>query len=138
MPTPVLSQLVLPVKDETTGNVTNVTFNIQGGSSSPEASGFGYGTCSTAYITAAKEVTLSDFVLTKNGIVSVTFTNAVPSSATLNVNSTGAKAIHHRGSAIANNVIFGGDTATFIYDGTYFNLIAIDRTPAVSNSTVTF
>ena len=136
MPTPTLSQLVLPVKDPDTGVVTNVTFNLQGGSSSPEASGFGYGTCSTAYITTAKEVTLSNFVLTTNGIVSVTFVNAVPSSATLNVNNTGAKAIHHRGAAIANNVIFEGDTATFIYDGTYFNLIAIDRTPTVSNSKV--
>lgn len=140
MPTPKLSQLVLPVKDPTTGEITNITFDISGsgGSSSPEASGFGYGTCSTAYITTAKEVTLSDFVLTKNGIVSVTFANAVPSGATLNVNGTGAKDIHHKGVSIANNVIFGGDTATFIYDGTYFNMIAIDRTPTVSSNKVTF
>ena len=132
-----ISQFTLPVRDASTGNVTNVTFNLPG-STSPEENGFGYGTCSTAYITTAKEVTLSSFNLKKNGIVSVTFTNAVPSNATLNVNSTGAKAIYHRGAALLNNVIMQGDTATFIYDGTHFNLIAIDRLPAVNNSTATF
>ena len=133
----IISQFTLPVRNATTGEIENQTFNLPG-SSTPEGNGFGYGTCSTAYITTAKEATLSNFVLKTNGIVSITFTNAVPSNATLNVNSTGAKAIHHRGAAIANNIIFGGDTVTFIYDGTYFNLIAIDRLPTVSNDTATF
>jgi len=133
---PNLSQMVLPVKDATTGEITLQTFNIIGGGSSPESSGFGYGTCSTAYINTAKEATLSNFVLTKNGIISITFDNSVPANSTLNVNSTGAKAIHHKCAALASNVIFGGDTVTFIYDGTYFNLIAIDRVPSVSNNKV--
>ena len=128
-----ITKFVLPVKS---GNVVqNVEYDLP--TYSPEALGFGYGVCSTAYITPEKAVSITDFVLTKNGIVSVTFNNAVPSSATLNVNSTGAKAVHHKGAALANNVIFAGDTATFIYDGTYYNLIALDRTPTVSNNTVT-
>lgn len=128
-----ITKFILPVK---TGNVVeNVEYDLP--SSSPETLGFGYGVCSTAYITPEKAVSITGFDLTKNGIVSVTFSNAVPSSATLNVNSTGAKALHHRGAALANNVIFAGDTATFIYDGTYFNLIALDRIPTVSNETVT-
>ena len=131
-----LSQLTLPVRDSITGETTNVTYDLKDGSSGPEEKGFGYGTCSTAYITTAKVVTLEGFVLKKNGIVSVTFTNAVASNATLNVNNTGAKAIHHKGAALANNIILAGDTVTFIYDGTYFNLIAIDRIPVVSNKTI--
>ena len=128
-----ITKFILPVK---TGNaVQNVEYDLP--TSSPETLGFGYGVCSTAYITPEKAVAITGFDLTKNGIVSVTFNNAVPSSATLNVNTTGAKAIHHRGAALANNVIFAGDTATFIYDGTYFNLIALDRIPTVSNETVT-
>ena len=128
-----ITKFVLPVK---TGSVIeNVEYDLP--TYSPETLGFGYGVCSTAYITPEKAVSITDFVLTKNGIVSVTFNNAVPSSAALNVNSTGAKAVHHKGAALANNVIFAGDTATFIYDGTYYNLIALDRTPTVSNNTVT-
>lgn len=130
-----ISQFTLPVRNATTGKIENITYDLPG-SSTPEGNGFGYGTCSTAYITSAKEVSITGFALTKNGIVSVTFENAVASAATLNVNNTGAKAIYHRGAAIANNVILQGDTATFIYDGSHFNLIAIDRIATVSNGSV--
>ena len=126
-----LTKIVLPIK---TGNtVTNMEFDVPG-TSTPEGLGFGYGTCSTAYITVAKEVSITDFVLTKNAIVSITFTNSVPSNATLNINNTGAKALYHKGTALLDNIVFGGDTVTFIFDGAHFNLIAIDRLPALSNS----
>ena len=92
----------------------------------PEALGIGIGACSTAAATAAKEATLQDFVLTKNGIVAVKFTNAVPANATLNVNSTGAKSILFKGLAIVADVIKAGDLATFVYDGTYYQIISID------------
>lgn len=128
-----ISKLILPVK--TGGVIQNIEFDLP--SSSPESLGFGYGVCSTAYITPSKAVSITGYTLTRNGIVSVTFENAVPSSAALNVNNEGAKPIYHRGAAIMNNVIFAGDTATFIYDGTKYNLIALDRTPTVSNKTVT-
>ena len=89
--------------------------------------GQGYGTCTTAEATTAKVVTLSNYSLTVGGIVSVKFTYAVPASATMNINSRGAKNIFYRGSAITANVIKAGDIATFIYDGTQYHIISIDR-----------
>ena len=94
----------------------------------PQSLGFGYGSCSTEAATVAKEVTISGFTLTTNGYVSVKFTNDVPSSATLNISSTGAKSIYYGGQAISANVIGGGDIATFVYDGTNYVLVAIDHT----------
>ena len=89
--------------------------------------GQGYGTCSTAEATAAKVVTLSSYSLTTGGVVSVKFTYAVPASATMNINSKGAKAIYHKGAAIKAGVINAGDTATFIYNGTYYHLLSVDN-----------
>ena len=92
-----------------------------------ESLGNGYGTCATEAATTAKVVTLSNYVLKTNGIVSVKFTYAVPASATMNINSKGAKNIYYKGAAITAGVIKAGDVATFIYDGTQYQLIAIDR-----------
>jgi hypothetical protein len=93
---------------------------------SPATLGQGYGTCSTAADTAAKVVTLSNYALVTGGIVSVKFTNAVPASATMNINSRGAKNIYYKGAAITAGVIQAGDVATFIYSGQY-HLISINR-----------
>lgn len=104
----------------------------------PQALGFGYGTCSTSANTTAKTATLSGYSLITNGIVSIKFTYAVPASATLNINSKGAKSIYHRGSALKANIINAGDIATFVYNGSYYHLIAIDKnidTTAKSGST---
>lgn len=89
--------------------------------------GQGYATCSTAASTLAKTAALSSYALSTGGIVAVKFTYAVPASATLNINSKGAKNIFYRGSAITADVIKAGDTATFMYDGTQYQLLAIDR-----------
>ena len=129
-----ISKFRLPVKSGNT--VELIEYDLP--ANSPEVLGFGYGVCSTAYITTAKTVSITDYILTKNAIISITFENAVPSSATLKVNNEDAKALYHRGAALANNVIFAGDTATFIYDGSHFNLIALDRVPTVTNNKVTF
>ena len=103
------------------------TFNDNNTTYSNVALGHGYATCSTAAATAAKTASLSSYALTTGGIVSVNFTNAVPASATLNINSKGAKAIYHKGAAIQAGVIKAGDTATFIYNGTYYHLISLDK-----------
>lgn len=92
-----------------------------------EKLGQGYATCSTAAATAAKAATLSNYVLVKGGVVAVKFDNAVPASATLNISSQGAKNIYYKGVAITANVIQAGDTATFMYDGTQYYLLAVDR-----------
>ena len=116
-------------KAETTGNVpTNTTYwqvlatgidNV-----TPESIGIGYGISSDSG--AARTATLADYVLTPNGLVSVSFASDVPANATLNINSQGAKAIYYRGSALVASVIRGGDTVTFAYDGTRYQVLCID------------
>ena len=93
----------------------------------PEKLGIGIGTCSTAASTTAKEATLSGYELKENGVVAVKFDNAVPASATLNINSKGAKPIYYRGTALVTNVIKAGDTVTFFYNGTNYIVASIDR-----------
>lgn len=93
----------------------------------PKSLGFGYGTCATAEATAAKVVTFSGFSLVDNGFVSVKFTYGVPASATMNINSKGAKSIYWKGSAITDGIIQAGDTATFVYISNIYHLVSIDR-----------
>ena len=100
----------------------------------PAKLGFGYGTCATAAATTAKTVTLSNYVLTTGGYISVKFTYAVPASATLNVNSKGAKSIYYKGSAITAGVIKAGDMATFVYDGSKYHLVSIDVSIDILNA----
>ena len=93
----------------------------------PMALGFGYGTCTTEEDVTAKVVTLTSYVLIKGGMVSVKFANAVPASATLNINGKGAKYIYYHGAKILAGIINANDIATFVYDGTEYQLIAIDN-----------
>lgn len=92
----------------------------------PAKLGIGYGTCTTAEATKAKVSSISNYTLTVGGIVAIKFSHAVPAGSTLNITSKGAKAIYHKGAAIADGVIKAGDTATFVYS-TYYHLISIDR-----------
>lgn len=93
--------------------------------------GQGYGTCSTGEATAAKVVTLSSYVLAVGGIVAVRFSSAVGADATLNINGKGAKPIKMlKGGTYGNisaGVIDADNIATFIYDGTNYNLIAVSK-----------
>lgn len=83
-----------------------------------------YGTCSTAAGTAAKTTTISGFTLYTGVIVSVKFTvTNTASSPTLNVNSTGAKAIYYRGSAISAGYLAANRTYVFVYNGTQWEFI---------------
>lgn len=90
------------------------------------ALGQGYATCDTAAATVAKTAALSSYALTTGGIIAVKFTYNVPASATLNINSKGAKPIYYHNQAITAGVINAGNTATFIYNGSQYHLIAID------------
>ena len=90
-------------------------------------SGQGYGKCETAAATAAKVVTLSNYELNTGGIIAVKFTYDVPASATLNVNSKGAKNIRYKNANIIKGIINAGETATFMYDGSYYHLLSTDR-----------
>lgn len=90
-------------------------------------SGQGYGTCETAAATTAKVVTLSNYELNTGGIIAVKFTYNVPANATLNVNSKGAKNIKYKNANIIAGIINAGETATFMYDGSYYHLLSTDR-----------
>ena len=87
--------------------------------------GNGYGTCTTAEATTAKVGTYSNYTLATGGIVAIKFTYAVPAGSTLNINSKGAKSIYLNGAAIKAGVINAGNIATFIYDGTYYQVISV-------------
>ena len=92
----------------------------------PELLGIGYGVSADTGVGTAKTATLTGYALTVNGLVAVTFADNVPANATLNINSQGAKPIYYRGAAVVANVIRGGDTVTFAYDGTNYNILCID------------
>ena len=81
----------------------------------------GFYTCGTAAATAAKVVAASNYVLTDGGSIKIKFTyaNSV-ASPTLNINSTGAKAIVYNGAVVsATNTWNAGDVVEFYYDHTY-------------------
>ena len=95
--------------------------------------GQGYGTCATAEATAAKIVSLSSYVLTTGGIVAVKFSYGLCASATMNINSKGAKNIFIHGEAVTSDtakMVKAGDIAYFIYDGTQYQFLGTDRTRA--------
>lgn len=81
-----------------------------------------YGTCSTDSTVDAKVVICPDFVLFDGARIQVTFTNANTASApTLNVNSTGAKAIYiNKTVTSSSNLLLwtAGSKMEFVYDGT--------------------
>lgn len=87
---------------------------------------FYYGTCATAAATVAKVVTCSGFVLKTGAAIAVKFTNTnTGASPTLNVNSTGAKAIKQYGSTAANTYHWrAGEVVVFVYDGSYWEMVS--------------
>lgn len=83
-----------------------------------------YGTCSTAAATAAKTVACSSYKLVTGATITVKFTTTnTAASPTLNVNSTGAKAIYYRGAAISAGYLAANRTYMFRYNGTQYELV---------------
>lgn len=94
-----------------------------------------YGSCSTAAGTAAKTVTVDNFSLETGARVAVKFTvTNTAGSPTLNVNSTGAKAIYYKGAAITAGYLAANKVYEFIYNGTQWDLVGDVDT----NTTYTF
>ena len=83
------------------------------------------GTCTTAAGTEAKTVQVADgFALAVGAMVLVVFQNAVTvASATLNVNSTGAKPIYYRGAALGTGLLKAGSSELLRYNGTQWEII---------------
>ena len=98
-----------------------------------------FGTCSTAAGTAAKTATISGFSLVAGAHVTMVFTNGISvASATLNINSTGAKAIKFGGAALKANAIRANARVEMVYDGTDFHVISgAAEAPYVTNANTT-
>ena len=86
-----------------------------------------YATCGTAAATAAKVAATtpgSNFSLETGARITVKFTvTNTAANPTLNVNSTGAKAIYYRGSAISAGYLAANRTYEFVYNGTQYDFI---------------
>jgi hypothetical protein len=121
--------LYAPIQTTVTGNAGSATKlatarTIDGVSFDGSANITHYGECSTAAGTAAKTVSLTSFKLATGAKVAVKFTvTNTAANPTLNVNSTGAKAIMYRGSAISAGYLAANRVYEFVYDGTDYELI---------------
>ena len=93
--------------------------------------GCAFGTCGTSAGTAAKTATISNFLLLKNCRVSIRFDNGMTAtSPTLNINSTGAKAIRLGSAALTPGMVNAGAIVTMVYDGSYWQVTAIQKVTA--------
>ena len=120
-----LSQLTLPVKNTSTGEINDQTFNLPIGDT-------WVGTCESAASEQHKVVTVDNgFVLKKGVSIAVKFSNSNTFSATssehitLNVNGTGAKEIYYSTSNAntgTNTAVYGNKNRYlyYTYDGTYW------------------
>lgn len=96
-----------------------------------------YGECSTTAGTAAKTVACDGFSLVTGAKIAVKFTvTNTASNPTLNVNSTGAKAIYYHGASIHTGYLAQNHIYEFVYDGTNYELVG-DIDTSASTATVT-
>jgi len=95
--------------------------------------GFGYGVCSTAGATAAKTVSITNFVLTPSSVFAVLFQNAFTASdPTLSVNGSTAKPIKLYGNAMPMGKVKNNTILNMNYDGTNFNVTSIESQVAAA------
>lgn len=95
--------------------------------------GFGYGVCETAGGTAAKTVSITNFILHPSSVVAVLFNNAfTASNPTLAINGGAAKPIKLYGSAIPMGKVHNKTILVMMYDGTQFNVIGIESQVAAA------
>lgn len=98
-----------------------------------------YATCDTAAAEAAKVAATtpgSNFSLETGARITVKFTvTNTAANPTLNVNSTGAKAIYYRGQPISASYLMANRTYEFIYNGTQYELVGdLDSNTAHNHS----
>ena len=95
--------------------------------------GFGYAQCTTAGATAAKVVSIENFILCPGGIISVNFVNAfTASNPTLSVNGFAAKPIKLYENAMPMGKVHNNTILVMFYDGRQFNVIAIESQRAAA------
>ena len=129
---------------DSSGNVVEVSGS---GSSSGSSVSIDYSTntlltCSTAAATAAKTISLEDYELKDGNVIYIKFTNDnTATSPTLNINSTGAKAINYRGSAVDSSYIKSKKIYQMFYTNGVYEIVgdlaeaAKDNTPTATTTT---
>lgn len=101
-----------------TDGATKTNYSVAYQGKDGESKGEPYATCGTAAATAAKSVAQTGFVLDAGARITIKFTYAnTADSPTLNVNSTGAKAIKADGDTTYVKWLAGA-VMNFVYDGT--------------------
>lgn len=115
--------------DEKVADITNLQAQI------------GYFICDTASATAAKTIAATGYALTTGGNIRIKMTNANTADAvTLNINSTGAKALFYNGAqASSTNSWEAGEVVEVYYDGTKYQCggrVVDDEPTAGSNNSV--
>lgn len=122
----------------TVGGTSGYTLIGNGATAAPIWQAPTYATCSTAAATTNKVVTVTNFKLVTGAEITVKFTvTNTASSPTLNVSSTGAKAIYYRGAAISAGYLAANRTYTFRYNGTQYELVGDINTDAKATQTNT-
>lgn len=124
---------VHPLQTSVSGSAGSLatTRYIDGVSFNGSANVTRYATCSTAATTVAKTASITEgtFSLVTGARVTVKFTyaNSV-ANPTLNIGSTGAKAIYWHGAALASSQYWqAGAVLDFVYNGTQWDLIGIAK-----------
>lgn len=79
----------------------------------------------TAGSASAITASISNFELQTGVVVTLKITTTNSASATLNVNSTGAKTIKYNGAALAGGELVATKFYSFVYDGTDWQLIEV-------------
>ena len=109
--------------------------NINGMSVDGSENRANYGICSTASATVAKTVSCVGYGLVTGAEITVRFTvTNTAANPTLNVNSTGAKPIYYRGTAITAGYLAANRTYAFRYNGTQYELVGDIDTNATYNN----
>ncbi len=102
----------------------NTTRKINGMSIDGTADRTNYGVCSTEGSVALKTVSCPGFSLVMGAEITVKFNNTNTAlNPTLNVNSTGAKAIYYKGAAVPSGYIASNGTYTFRYTGMQWEVV---------------
>ena len=132
---------------DSNGNIVEVSGSGSGSSSSGSNVSIDYSTntlltCSTAAATAAKTVSLENYELQDGNVIYIKFTNDnTAASPTLNINSTGAKAINYRGSAVDSGYIKSKKIYQMFYTNGVYEIVgdmseaAKDNTPTATTTT---
>lgn len=97
-----------------------------------------YGSSSTAAATAAKVATIADFKLTSGALVLIEFTATnTASNPTLNISSTGAKAIYYNGAAVTASYLKAQHIYMLRYNGTQYDIVGDIDTNTDTDTKVT-